>query len=699
MMDTMTPDTTVSKDEHSSNRALFLIALFVVVMIPFLVHFNLLNAPLQGGELQLMRHDDLLHRPGTAVTAMDRIPGSPFGVVAVGFFWWLGGGDVSTMRTVALLAWIISALLLVQALRLWLRRTDSVAAPLLGGLLYALSPFSVAVLVSLDAWPALFGLVFAVVSWVFFLKATYNDEDVDYLYLVLSCCGLALAAAAHYSLLLLPVFMVITDLVRLSPSGQLRMKPAWTAYFALAGCAVAVGLTMAYSGMAFGSFMPPTGLLFAFAAAVLLVAWLSVKIPATAVHAIILAAMVLVVIGGGVLSFRQAMPYMDPIGTLEQACLEGASQEQLEQLPLQYMEAARHAPDPETEFGYLQEAAMVYNTDRVDKTRRILGQRLLELGRVEQAAQLLEPFLNEAPFDAVGHDAALALARTTDEKEQPGKIADYYAFALRTQELPDGDVMRYGKALMTLGDTKSAVRQFALLPEAPENSETDIFRKQTAMAYNTAQTLLDKAREQMTENPSDPASYVTSAERELLLGNAMRAFYWLELALRRDPEQEKAWELMGVVFARQDQADQFIAQWGDSKPRGDQAWLRLSKQATVFRAWDAALTFANLFVTPETPAAEELLAAFALELRNFDKAQEWLEKATVARPDSPAAWLVLADIAAAMQRPDEARNYLEEAQKRNAPAEELETRRNRLDGVAEAQPPTTPSEPVRSYIQ
>ena len=183
------------------------------------------------------------------------------------------------------------------------------------------------------------------------------------------------------------------------------------------------------------------------------------------------------------------------------------------------------------------------NTDRVDGTRRILGQRLLELGKVEQAAQLLEPFLNEAPFDEVGHAAALALARATDEKEQPGQIADYYAFALRTQEFPDGDVMRYGKTLMALGDTESAAQQFATLPEAPENSETDIFRKQAAMAHNTAQTLLDKAREQMTENPSDPAGYVTSAERELLLGNAMRAFYWLELALRRDPEQEKAWEI------------------------------------------------------------------------------------------------------------------------------------------------------------
>ena len=699
MMDTMTPDAPVSKGEHSNTRALYLIALFVAAIVPFLVHFNLLYAPLQGNELRLMLHDTLLHHPDTAVTALDHMPGSPLGVVAVGFFWWLGGGDVATLRTVALMAWIISALLLVQALRLWLRRTDSVTAPLLGGLLYALSPFSVAVLVSLDAWPALFGLVFAVVSWMFFLKATHKDGDIDFLYLVMSCFGLALAAVAHYSLLLLPVFVVITDLMRLSPSGRLRMKPAWTAYFALAGCAVAVGLAMGYSGISFGSFMPPAGLLFAFAAAVLVVVWLSAALSAATVRMVITAAMMLVIIGSGILSFRQALPYMNPIGTLEQASVEGLSQAQLEQLPLQYMEAARHAPDPETEFGYLQEAAAVYGTDRVDRTRQIIGQRLLESGNHEQAAQLLEPYLRKAPFDEAGRAAALALARATDIRENPKQATEYYAVIQKSDMMTPADRIRYGKALMQLGDMANATRQFVACTEIEEGSDLALLKKQATAAYSTATTLLEKAREKMMEAPTDPEGLILSAQRELLLGNTIRAFYWLDLTLRRAPEEERAWQLLGVVFARHNQVEQFIAQWGASKPQGDQAWLKLAQQAAQLQEWESALAFANRFVTAETPSAEEVLAAFALDRRNPKIAQEWLEKATIKRPESPSPWLVLADLAIALQQPASAQTYLQEAAARNASAEEIEKRKVRLEGGAAERPEVTPFEPVRSYIQ
>ncbi len=698
MQETTSPANIAEKDIQNG-RALALIALFVVALIPFLVHYNLLKAPLQGNELRLILFDDLLHSPSASVTALDRMPGSPLGAVAVGFFWWLGGGSAEVMRITALLVWVISALLLVHALRLWLCRNDSIAVPLLGGLLYALCPLSVFPLAALDAWPSLLALVFAVTSLTLFLQATKKPGQIDLLFLVLSCCALALAAAAYYSLLVLPVFLVIIDLLRFDENGHLRLKPEGTAYLVLAGCAVAVGTVMWSSKISFGSFMPSAALIFIFVVCVLVLAWLSAKL--SALSNVFSVVMIFLVIGNGVLSFRQALQYMDPIDALERACMDTPNMENSERLVLQYMEAARTAPDAETKSGYLLQALAVYgnDADRHDATRRLLGQHLLEAGNVEQSAQLLEPYLQEAPFDEAGRLAALALARATNERESPGKVADYYAIAAGNKGLSGEDTARYGRALIALGDVTNAVLQFSSLPEPKEGSDLAMFKKQATTAYASAQGLLEKAREKMTADPTDPEGYVMSAQRELLLGNNVRSFYWLELALRRNPEHVKAWELMGVIFARHNQADQFIAQWGATKPQGDQAWLRLAQQAAMFQSWDGALIFANRFVSDATPSAEEMLAAVALEMRNVKKAQEWLEKAAQKRPDSPTPWLLLADLAFALQQPDESRRCLEEAQKRNAPVEEIEKRKAKYENGATPPPEATPFEPVRTYIQ
>ena len=252
---------------------------------------------------------------------------------------------------------------------------------------------------------------------------------------------------------------------------------------------------------------------------------------------------------------------------------------------------------------------------------------------------------------------------------------------------------------MQLGDMANATRQFVACTEIEEGSDLALLKKQATAAYSTATTLLEKAREKMMEAPTDPEGLILSAQRELLLGNTIRAFYWLDLTLRRAPEEERAWQLLGVVFARHNQVEQFIAQWGASKPQGDQAWLKLAQQAAQLQEWESALAFANRFVTAETPSAEEVLAAFALDRRNPKIAQEWLEKATIKRPESPSPWLVLADLAIALQQPASAQTYLQEAAARNASAEEIEKRKVRLEGGAAERPEVTPFEPVRSYIQ
>ncbi|HDP34640.1 MAG TPA: hypothetical protein ENN29_05965, partial [Candidatus Hydrogenedentes bacterium] len=104
----------------ANNAALYLVALFVVAIIPFLLHFNLLYAPMQGEEFELFLFDGVMHSPGTAVSSAERFPGSSLGAFTIGLLWWLGGGGMFMLRCAALLALVLTAIWVFYAIRAWL---------------------------------------------------------------------------------------------------------------------------------------------------------------------------------------------------------------------------------------------------------------------------------------------------------------------------------------------------------------------------------------------------------------------------------------------------------------------------------------------------------------------------------------------------------------------------------------------------
>ncbi len=692
------------RDLARATGALPFIALFVVATVSFLLHFNLLYAPMQGEEFRLLLHDELLHRPDTAIAAHDSMPGAPFAALAVGTLWLLSGGSIMLFRCAALLACVFSVMLLFQTLRLWLGRSESVTAPLLGALLFAVSPATVRVAAAVDAWPAALGGLCALACVVLFLKATEAVHQRDDLYLVLACSVLALAIATHHGLILLPVALVALDMLRVAPTGKLRLSPAWTAHLAVFATAATVAAVIHFSGGALSAPGLPAPLYFLSAVAATAAAWLIVMAPATVFrHAVTLVIVVMLPVGG-FLSFRHAVDYLDPIARLERETVADAAPLLQERLALQFLDAARRETDPEKANALLQEALAVWRLRDADSpeassARRVLGKRLLVAGQYADAAELLAPFLESAPFDPAGFDAALALARAAEVQGQLAQVADYYAFARRRDALPLDDAVRYGTALMRLGNITGAAMQFARLEELEEGSEAATHKTQAINAYNAAQAQLNAGRELIQEDPGDVLGYIAMAEGDLLSGNGLRAFYWLALTLRRDETQTRAWELLGAIFSQHDHAEQFVSQWGALKTPGDPSWLRLARQAALFQAWDGARTFAAQFVTEKTPTAEEFVAVFAMEMRRFSVARDWLEKATEARPDRYEPWLALTDIALAAQQAEEARQLLEEAQERNAPEEELEKRKARIQGDAPLPDEAQPFEPVRTYIQ
>ena len=712
-----------SSGQAPNMRSLFIIGLFVVVMTPVLLHFNLLYAPMQGDEFRLLLHDDALHHPDTAITADDLLPGAPLTAFVVGTLWWLGGETMLILRLVSLFFLAVSVALLFRMIVLWTHSELSATPALLGALLLATTPAAVEMLTAVDALPTLMGSAFALAGATWFLTAKSSQGQLDWPRLVLSCCALALAMAAHSGFVFLPIALLALDsnlnrLARRMPqagnehvkhgqdegpeTGRTAAMTTATQLAALIATAITVAGVIHYSGGTL-QWSLPGGLYLLSLVAALAVAWLWAVRPEMVVRRAITMVAIVAVIAGGVVSFRMGVERVDPMTRLEQQ-LSHDNGAACEQMVLHYCDAARRQADPEARAVLLQEALAVWrlcDDETTDNTvaRRVLGTMFLAAAHDAEAAELLTPFLASAPFDDAGIAAALAVARAAEIHEQPQRVADYYAFAHRTEQLPQEDLIRQATAQMMLGNTTMAAIHFAALPGFDEDSEAGMYQAQALNTFNAARSQLTAARELIAENPLDVSGYVAMAESDLLSGNLMRAFYWLVLALRRDESNMRAWELLGMTFARHDHAADFVASWGALTPPGHEAWLRLARQAAGFRAWDAAQTYAKHFVSDDTPSVEEFMAVFAMEARRPALAREWLEKATAARPDNYAPWLALTDMALAMDNAGEAREFLREAQERNAPEEEVEKRHARIEGDLPVPDETQPFEPVRTFIQ
>ncbi len=372
-------------------------------------------------------------------------------------------------------------------------------------------------------------------------------------------------------------------------------------------------------------------------------------------------------------------------------------------LALHYLRAASEADDSDMQAALLRQAVLLWpgSDEKEDRVFRLRSAaQLIALGENDDVKALLTPTLAQSPFNDHGYHAALLLARSMNLNEDAADIADLYAYGGGRGAYAPDDALRHALALVYLGALEQAAAVFEFAPVQQDNTLAGVMQKQSRTARDTARALRDKAREQLVADAADAAGYVALAEAELAGGNLLRAFYWLELALRRDKNVPRAWELMGIIFARHNQSEKFIARWGDMKSDTPQSWLPLARQAAVAQSWDAALAYAYQGYTGEPPLPEEYLAAFALEMQRPAVADDWLQKAIEAHPDAYGPWLFKTDIALSRQQFDEARRAIEEARRRSAPEEEIEKRKTLFD-APDAQAPETPPifEPVRSVIQ
>jgi len=427
-------------------------------------------------------------------------------------------------------------------------------------------------------------------------------------------------------------------------------------------------------------------------------------------HAVVLrrglvALLALLVPVGAVISFWLALACVDPIVHLENQIARKDEDALRHRLAMQYYEKALRQDTLEERRALAMQAVDAWNACKGDASfsacETILRARaLVDAGRTGEAAGAVSSLLQKAPFTPMGR-AAARLRASVLEVGREKETVDLFAFAAENNEPLSGEErLRYARALAGLGDIETARETLATMPELPQDSPEGGFQRSVVDASNGGRTLQESYRKKISQNPKDLSAYVDLAKGCLLSGNNLRAFYFLEMVLRREPANREAWEYLGMVFARVKQPACFISQWGAAVPERSQAWFALAGRAAKAGFWDAAFDYIKAFAGTGVPSAEEYMAVFALESKRADLAEQWVSRAVEAHPESYSPRLLQADIALAGNAPDKALAFLEEARRLQAPEAELRKRTERLPGGQVMAPsPGEPFQPVRTYIQ
>lgn len=321
-----------------------------------------------------------------------------------------------------------------------------------------------------------------------------------------------------------------------------------------------------------------------------------------------------------------------------------------------------------------------------------LGIMAVNLGKFDEARPLLETASARLPED---QELALYLGYTL---EQAGRstgdrallISALRSFrrAARLGTLPVEGQARFGLLAASFGEfdtglpmVKAAMGDDA---ESPLKEPLDQFTKMAEQV----QTVRQRVETAISQNPGSIEGLMARVDLLLAEGRLMSAFYLLQLVMEQVPSSDAAWATLGMVSARINGSEHFLADWGASRAGNLPAWEQLSGRCAVTGAWDAAELYLRHGISGAPGAMPELkLAEIALQAQQPQRALTYLDAAQKAYPDSPLPWLQMADMSIAAEEFGRARGQLDEAEKRGAAPEEIKTRRDKL-GAGQGSVPT-----------
>jgi Tfp pilus assembly protein PilF len=327
-----------------------------------------------------------------------------------------------------------------------------------------------------------------------------------------------------------------------------------------------------------------------------------------------------------------------------------------------------------------------------------LGAVLEYQGERDEALDMLLAALDEDPFsaEATVRVAALLQARAmaTDDEDELRRAIDYYKRAERLAPLEPGVVLSYGMALASVGDLVSAQRALQhVVKEGEASSEANALRGIRGTLTRAAQ-LQQGASELLAKDPQNPEALEKMVQGLLFQKDILKASYLLEPLMEFGRVTPLRWATMAYVKAKMGAVETFLTEWPNPpKPEEGKpsAWALVVPMCATEGLWDAAETYANTGASRgEVEHPLLLLGEGAIQMRQLDRAQDYLQRATQADPEDPTPWVLLANLALARGDASSARRLLGEADKRGASAEALAPVRERL----QAGPKGTQDQPV-----
>ncbi len=699
-----TPEETVVTDvqpqgDRGNAAAQVWISAFLVVVLGFMAYIGCWNIPLHGEDQSLLQDNTALHRVLTTPNALRDLPGAPLAAFSLALNWQLMLGSLSGLHAMNLLLHLLNGVLLFLLCRRLFRGAIPEPAAMLSALLFVLNPLAAPCVDVLAARPYLQATFFSLLAVLLFLRAAApGPARFGTLWLSYAC--FAAAAGSHIAALALPLAILAFDLLITRGHGHARLHAA---FFVLALFLAAIYRA---SG-ALNAEAVDSRMLYALQAGL----WLLAPLPFCFLRVaglraglgVIVAAVLLFM---GVRTYSANLAWQEPerfyAAQLEAAPADAEAAYFLGRYFLRQAELESEA-QPQQELLAKAEASLRKASGfgvNLTECWRAQGTAAMRLGQLDAATADWKEVLRRDPTDAA---AAEQLARCCEARMQRGgdpeplrQALDYFRFAERSGKMTPEGALHYGTVLAGLGDAEGALARIKPLAGEDAKSPLAPLLKQLEAGIAQMQSLAKQSAEQVKANPASTDILVTRAEIQLMQGQALQSAYILDAMLRRQPDDMRAWTLLGYARARMGGAAGFAAEWRQARAATAAAWLELEKRCAATGLWDAAKTYAA--ASPEVQEGlalpETRIADIAAALKQPKLAEQLLEEAAQARPEDPAPWLKRCDLSIAAKDAQGASQALAEAEKRGAFPEEIESRRQQ-GGVA----PAAPIGPVRNIIR
>ncbi|HPO11974.1 MAG TPA: hypothetical protein PLI09_00900 [Candidatus Hydrogenedentes bacterium] len=691
-----TPEKGLIRGDKGLETAQVIISAFLIAAAGFIAYAGTWNIPFHGRDLELFMDSAALHHMTTFTDALNDFPNAPMTALGLAKHYAFLNGSPVGLHAINLLLHLMNAVLLYLLCRRILPKGTPEPVAMLAGLFFAVAPYHADAVNFLIGRPYLQTLFFSLVSLILFLRAFDRDEP-NYIYAAVAAVFYAFATASHFSAILLPLVMMGIGCLQRSLKKHL---PAYLLFcFLFLAMLAAILLTT-------GHYRTPSAaaLYLALAAAPILLSLVfSVVHHAKARTALGLIAAVILIALCSITYLRTAL-CQDPVAWWSLQTERAPGDPSAWKYLARYVEQQASGLPQEKQGPLLQQSEQAWRqvvslSPGDASAAEHLGIILHRRGEADESLAILKQAVRNDPFNAAATEHIGRIleekARKSGDINQLRLAADYFKRAEQLGTLSHEGMAQYAMTLAGLGNVEESYARLRPLAGNDPNSALGPVLKSMESAVSQIRELNKKSLEQMKSGAPDLDAILNRAEMQLLKGETLPASYLLDAMVRKQPENTRAWMLLGVARARMGQAEPFVKEWGGAVTDSS-LWNDLVKRCLGGGLWDAAKIYIN-----NSPVAPDMvtpplvrLADMAVEVKQTRVAIKLLQEAAEASPGDPLPWLKLCDVAITARDMAHAQQYLGEAEKRNAPAEEIQSRRKQTGG---APAPTTA--PVNTIIR